>query len=370
MRGESEILEGARKKGLGCNVPGDVGEGGVRNSAIADVIKIWMWAVGSLVVGLGVTPVVYNGGKALFELVLSKDFSSMINRVAAWCGTAEMEDFFKLCWGVAAVVLVLPLIEWLGLKNHGRWPGPGGLRLPHHGSAERGNGQVMERNGRGLLEGLLGFFLVCGCFFLIGVALVEAGAFSKNRAAAWWGETFFYDLGVAVGMALVVETFYRRVVLGVFLRAMNGWLAAGLAAVMFGMVPLVLSGFSKVGAVDGELLGGWRLAGMVLGGGDVFFRLMVVFMPWFAFGLVLGWARCRTASVWLPWGFLAGWLLAERLFSRVVVPVEIPDRFAGYFASESLHYGLIPLLGVIVIGGLVPIITHGYSFQRDSEAGD
>ena len=49
MRGESEILEGARKKGLGCNVPGDVGEGGVRNSAIADVIKIWMWAVGSLV---------------------------------------------------------------------------------------------------------------------------------------------------------------------------------------------------------------------------------------------------------------------------------------------------------------------------------
>ena len=342
----------------------------MRGSAVADVIKVWVWAVGSLVLGLWLTPFAFNGGKALSELSVSKDFNGGINKIAAWSGAAGLEDFFKFCWPLSALILLFPLIEWLRLGNDMVTGNPWKVRLPHHASADHSSGQAIEVNPRGALHGFAGFIIAFGSFILIGVAMVEAGSFVRNGSAASLKEGIWLDMGLVLAVALSVEIFFRRVILGIFLRAMRPSFAIGLAAVMFAGIPFILSGFGNASGVDGETLSAFQLTAILFGGGDLLTRFIVVFSPWFAFGFVLGWARWRTASVWLSSGLLTGWLLVDRLFSKATQAVEIPDRIAGYFATESVHNGIIPLLGVVVVGGLVHVITHGYPFKRNAEAGD
>ena len=338
----------------------------VRVSAVGDVIKVWVWAVGSLVVGLWLTPVAYNGGKALSELSATKDFNGVVNKFAAWSGAARLEDFFRICWPLAALVSLFPLIEWLRLGGSGGGRGPWGVRLPHVASLGKEAGQPLKPNRWGLLQALTGFLLTFGVFVLIGYAMVKVGSFRWEADAASWRRDLLFDIGWTFALAAVIEVFFRCVVLGVFLRAMRVSMAIALAALMFGGIRFILGGFSNAETFDGETLTGVHLAGVIFGGGNLAERIVVIFLPWFAFGCVLGWARWRTASVWFPSGLLMGWLLADRLFSKATQPTEIPDRIAGYLASDSVQTGLIPLLGVLAVGGLVHLITHGYRHGRNA----
>ncbi|QTN33103.1 hypothetical protein HZ994_12520 [Akkermansiaceae bacterium] len=331
----------------------------MRISAIGDVLKVWVWAVGSLVVGLWLTPVAYNGGKALSELSATKDFSGVVNKLAAWSGAARLEDFFKVCWPVAALVSLFPLIEWLRLGGGGAVKGSWSVRLPHMASHGNGEGQAIRPNRWGPLQGLVGFLMTFGAFVLIGYMMVRAGAFRWEADGAAWQRDLVFDIGWTLALAAVVEIFFRCVVLGIFLRAMRTAMAIGLAALMFGGIRFILGGFGNAEAFDGETLSAVHLTGVVFGGGDFVGRVVTVLIPWFAFGCVLGWARWRTASVWLPGGLLMGWLLAERIFSKAAHPVEVADRVAGYLFSGSVQAGIIPLIGVLAMGGLVHLFTHG-----------
>ncbi len=327
----------------------------VRVSAIGDVIKVWVWAVGSLVIGLWLTPVAFNGGKALSELSATKDFNGVVNKFAAWSGAAGLEDFFKICWPVAALALLFPLIEWLRLGGSGNTKGPWGMRLPHVAVSVEG-GQPIRHNRWGPLQALTGFLATFGLFVLIGYVMVRAGAFRWTADGTAWRKDLLFDIGWTLALAALIEVFFRCAVLGVFLRAMRFTPAILLAALMFGGIPFILGGFGVAESFDGETLSAVHLTGVIFGGGDMAQRFVTMFLPWFAFGCVLGWARWRTASVWLPAGLLMGWLLAEKLFSKATHPLELSG---GYFFSGSVQTGIIPLLAVLVVGGLVHLLTHG-----------
>ena len=342
----------------------------MRGSAVADVIKFWVWAVGSLALGLWLTPFAFNGGKALSELSATKDFNGLVNKIAAWSGAAGLEDFFKFCWPLTALVLLFPLTEWLRLGNDKLAGTPRKIRLPHHAPADHTSGQEKAANTCGPLHAFAGFVIAFGCFALIGVAMVKAGSFVKVAGVASLKKGIWFDMALVLIVALLVEIFFRLVILGIFLRAMRPSFAIGQAAVMFAGIPFILSGFDNAAGVDGETLSAYQLTAILFGGGDLFTRFIVVFFPWFAFGIVLGWARLRTASLWLSSGLLTGWLLVDRLFSKATQAVELPGWLAASFATESVYNGIIPLLSVVVVGGLVHVITHGYPIKRNAEAGD
>lgn len=333
---------------------------------MGDVIKVWIWALGSLVLALWLTPIAYNGGKALSELSQSKDFNGVVNKAAAWSGAAVMEDFFKICWVGSAIVLLLLLVEWLDLKKVRGSKRPWLMRMPHGAASPDQPGQEVVKNRWGALQGGTGFLASLGCSLLIGIAMVKAGSFEWEGSRIGWLDGLWIGIGWTFAIAICVEVFFRQIVLGIFLRAANPFFSIALAAAMFASVPFVLSGFVGTEGIDGEALSSLGLSGIVLLGGDLMSRIVVVFLPWVAFGCVLGWARWRTASVWLPTGLLMGWLLADRLFSKVTQPVVIPDKVASYFAADSIHYGIIPLLGVIVLGGFVHVATHDFFLKRST----
>ncbi|MGJ8642985.1 MAG: CPBP family glutamic-type intramembrane protease [Luteolibacter sp.] len=338
----------------------------MRVSALSDVFKVWVWALGSLVIALWSTPICYNGGKALSELSVTKDFNGLVNKVAAWCGAGEMGDYFKVCWPLAAILLLFPLMEWLRLGNERGGKRVWSVRLPHGAAAEEGRGQPIEANRWGPLHGVAGFCLSFGCFLLIGYTLLKAGSFRWAEDYGKWHEGLFFDIGWALSLAVVMEVFFRRVLLGIFLRAMGVWAAIAVAAAMFGAVYFLMSGFAVAKSLDGEMLSAIELTGTLLAGGDLLMRIVTVFVPWFAFGCVLGWARWRTASVWLPASLLMGWLLADRLFAKATEVVEIPDKLAAFVSAGSVHEGIAPFLGVIAVGGLVHIFTYRNASGREA----
>ncbi len=58
----------------------------VQVSAFGDVIKIWLWTFGSLVIGRGLTLVAFNIDKALFEIFATKDFNGEVEKITALSG--------------------------------------------------------------------------------------------------------------------------------------------------------------------------------------------------------------------------------------------------------------------------------------------
>lgn len=281
---------------------------------MTDVAKVWVWGVGSLVMGLWLTPVIFNGGKALAELSgAQKDFNGLVNKTAAWSGAAELEDFFLICWPLAGLILMIPLVEWLALGNGGAEKGPWGIRLPY-GARRSGTGQALEGGRWGPVLGMGGLLVGFGCFVVIGAMIVKIGVMEWGAGPGGWGRDWLVWLGGALVVATVVEFVFRRVMLGIFLRAMGPVAAIGMSAAMFAGMAFVLSGFGGASGYDGETLSAVHLTGILFGGENVLGRLAGVLVPWFAFGCVLGVARWRTASMWLPTGILMGWLVAERMF--------------------------------------------------------
>ncbi len=338
----------------------------VRISAFGDVIKVWVWALGSLVIGLWLTPMAFNGGKALSELSVSKDFNGIMNKVAAWSGAAKLEDFFMVCWPIVGLLLFLPLIEWLRLgAGQNKRKGPWRIRLPH-GAGAKDSGQAIVASRYGPLEAMTGLLATFGCFLMIGYVMVAAGAYAWQSDPRAWHEGLLFDIGIALALALLIEMFFRCVVLGIFLRAMKAPAAIALAALMFGGARYLLSGFGSADAVDPETLSAVQLTGIILGGGDLAARVIAVFLPWFAFGCVLGWARWRTASVWLPAGLLMGWLLADRIFDKATDAIAVNDRLSIFLTSGSVQTGLIPLLGVFAVGGFVHLFTQRYADRENA----
>jgi hypothetical protein len=310
----------------------------VRVSAFGDVIKVWVWALGSLVIGLWLTPVAFNGGKALFEISLTKDFNGVVDKLAVWSGAARLGDFFMVCWSAVALMLLFPLIEWLRPICH-----------PH--VTDEVSPPVRTGRWEPPLRALAGFMATFGCFTLVGYVMVRMGTVGWESHPDAWRKGLLVGIGFALAFASLAEIFYRRVVMGIFLGAMNVPAAIPQAALMFGGVRYLLSGFGAAEKLDGETLSALHLTGIILGGGDLAARVITMFLPWFAFGCVLGWARWRTASPWLPSGLLMGWLLADRVFSKAHHAVA-----SGFFQT-----GLLQLLGVCAVGGFVHLITRNYA---------
>ncbi len=339
---------------MSCNDSGAVGKSCVRASGFSDVIKIWVWALCSVAIGILMTPVTYNGGKALSELSATKDFSGLVNRFAVWSGTAELESFFKICCLLAALLLLLPLLEWLRMDKTRNLNIPLSPPLPHS----------MDRIRKHLLYGLYGFVTTFVCFLFIGFIMVKIGSFSWTENPRAWRENSIHDILSVFVIAACVEILLRTVLLRIFLRQTGIHTAIPMAAAMFGGIFFLLAGFAHAESYNAENLSGLWLAKILIFEGEPLRRFIVVFVPWFAFGCVIVLARWKSASAFLPAGLLAGSLLAGRVFNKATDAVE---DASGYWFGSSVQNGIIPLIAVVVIGFFVHHFTKKHALEDKAQ---
>jgi membrane protease YdiL (CAAX protease family) len=317
------------------------------------VLKVWFYAGIVVATGAWISPIAYGAGKALGEVSSVKRTNGFLEWLGRICQEAEFSVFFLVSIIGMALLLFIPFAEWLSMNRE-----PRGKEI----------GQPLVHRRRAVLEWGTGLLLAAGFFLLIGYGLVATGSF------VWVGppkEPLKLIQGGLPWMLLVVviqEWLFRGVALGIFLRAFKAGAAISMTAVLFTAVVLLYpSGEMETLDPDASGVGFELLKQMVRRMTEPGFLVGNVLLL-LAAGWVLGYARWRTASLWLPIGLQMGWILANVLFQSSTKPVPRVDPLARLMAGDSLMNGFIPLAGVLVVGALVYFVTDSKEETLDGDA--
>jgi membrane protease YdiL (CAAX protease family) len=199
--------------------------------------------------------------------------------------------------------------------------------------------------------------LAAALFGGIGYGLLSTGSFAFRSDAEAPARMMLTLLPWVLLGTVVQEWFFRGVVLGVFLRGMGAAAAIAMAAVFFALAHFLVPAHGvNVPDPDASGVGIGLLRIMVERLADPVVLVNEI-VPVLALGVLLGYARWRTASLWLPAGIHAGWVLASGLFTGYTHAVPRSDLFARVLAGGSPVEGLIPLAGLALVGTLVYFLT-------------
>jgi membrane protease YdiL (CAAX protease family) len=75
-------------------------------------------------------------------------------------------------------------------------------------------------------------------------------------------------------------------------------------------------------------------------------------------GLILGYARYSTASLWLPIGLHSGWIFAYTFFGRIALRTPDLDSHLQYLIGDDLKEGFVPLATLAMTAALVVLLTR------------
>ena len=307
------------------------------------MLKVWLYAAAVVAAGAWASPLLYDAGKALGEVTSAKRTNGFLTWLGTLCREAPFPAFFIVTVVVMALLLFIPFVEWLDMKRAGR-----GVEA----------GQRLRKNPKGLLQWGTGFLMASGLFLLMGYGLVATGSFMWEGAPPRPLALLRGALSWALAGIVLQEWLFRGVALGIFLRAMKPLAAIALAAILFAAVGVIYPS-AGLDVRDPDAAGvGFELLGLLarrLGDPVV---LAWQLLPLVTAGWVLGYARWRTASLWLPVGLQMGWLVATALFQSATKPLPRTDPLARLLAGDSLMHGFIPLACMLVVGALVYFVTE------------
>lgn len=339
----------------------------MHSESLSDVLKVWLYAAASVVLGAWFSPLLYNAGKALAEISSAKQTNGFIEWLAGICRAAEFPRFFETSMLIAAGILFLPLIGWLRGGRAAEGGGSWKLRLPE-GARGMEAGQRLQRNPDGFRQAVRGFLLVTVLFLLIAGVLVLAGVLDWKNPGTSFFKTLLRGAIVAVVLAVLQEILFRGIALGIFLRAMRPATALGLSAVLFALVHF-LGSPPGLNVADPDAAGvGFELLGKIAAQFSEPRGVFGIFSPLLALGFVLAYARWRTASLFLPIGLHAGWIFVNGLIGSVTLAASSSNSNMWVISGTSLNQGLVPLAGIVVAGVLANYLTTDPHVADDTQA--
>lgn len=286
-------------------------------ASLNDLGKIIFYLLATVVLGALLAPPLYWGANWLAS-----------HGIQPWLAELHFRKFFHRGLLIAAVGLLWPTVKWISL------PGLEGLGL-----------QPNPRRKQDLLVGFLASFLI-----MVGLALVLMQLeIYRVRKEIQWG-----PLGSVMVSAVVVsvleEGLFRGAIFGLVARAINKWWSLFFVSALYSILHFLkpqeklpeghtvgwLSGFELIPGAFSQFQEPW----LVLGG----------FSTLFVVGLILGYARIRTASLWMPIGLHAGWILGKMGLSKIARR-RITDTLP--WLGEDITIGLASLFVVTLTGVLI-----------------
>jgi uncharacterized protein len=350
------------------------------------ILKIALYLTAVLLLGALLAPLLYTGGKWLAGLLVS--FKQTTTPVLGWIANKltvhEFDSYYNRAFLIAALALLWPVLKSLGLTRHSTG---------------------LNKNPLRLADTLTGLVLAGGFLALMGLALLQAGAFTAKPGADWAAILGQAALA-ACGAALLEEWIFRGFFLGIALRAIKPWAAILFVSAFFSILHLIQApdlNLANKSPRHPELTAlrkeNWALlatnhasdpakndwitdpaharfapskidatAGLAMTAA-IFQRnarpalFLSEFLTLFVIGLILAHARVRTSSLALPIGLHAGWVFINTLFMGTTVATRALRR--GDFSlgtgddaipliGEQLKIGLIPL-GVLLLTALAVI---------------
>jgi len=294
--------------------------------------KVLVYVMGSIVLGALLAPPLFWAGKAIVDegWLAGGIFDSLHGSM----DRARFSRYFNRAIVLAALLLLWPCLRWMSRGNERGKP----LR-------ER---LLLERNPRWAMHLLAGFLLAGGALLLHGWIYVLLDLYRPRPEHDAIAGILASALMTGFAVAFLEEFVFRGALHGIFARVTPPvmlWigLAAFFAFVHFLKPPrsYVLesvqpwSGFQMVGAIFGQL-------------GDPYF-LAAEFAVLFAIGLVLGWVRMKTASLWLAIGLHAGWVFAIKTLNPLMVRDFPPEKHMPWL-GDTMRVGAVSCIAVLLTG--------------------
>lgn len=348
----------------------------------SDVLKILLYVGIVMVVGAALAPFAYNLGKGLAEVTEDKQTNAAIAWLAGAAGRAQFPAFFKISVAVSGLALLPLLFGALRLGKNAAEANPWAAPLPAPATAGS-RGQPLQRNRQGFWQFGTGFVLAAGLLLLSGWLMVQAGCFvwkdapvstrgapnpaltaasstspAKTLPPVDWPRAARQALIAAFAIAVLEEILFRGVLLGVFLRALRPAPAIVSLSLLFAFLHFLDPPAHVLPPDPERAKAGFVLLGQILSRYADPRSLLAEFTVLAAVGVVLGAARYRTASLWLPVGLHAGWRFGIGLFQAATLPLPgLPDG-VRWLVGPTLLGGTVPLAVVVMTGFLVHAMTR------------
>ncbi len=297
---------------------------------------IVLWLAVSLFAAALLTPHLYDAGKGLAESAEAKDYPAAIESIAGSAERAKIDRYFSRSLIVSALVL-LPL-----LIRHVK-------HLPHDPQADF---YALRKSPWSKRIVHLGGGLVIGAASVGALVLVLEilGATLPRDTEFTVGKFFSKALMPALGAGVIEELIFRGLLLGLWLRTCSmrtAWIGS---SVMFSFMHFLSPPAGMAIADPRAWDAGFQILGSTLG----HFTQPAFFVTEFAtltlLGLILGWCRLRTFSLWLPIGLHAGLVFALKTISMTRT-LDPESPLHPWFIGNDLKSGLLPLsaLGVCFV---------------------
>jgi uncharacterized protein len=335
----------------------------VRVAALADVLKVVLYVIASLLLAAIISPYLYEIGKGFANVTRGKDTADQVTWLASRADSADFASFFKRALFLSAIICLIPLFYSLDLRRHARQRkrNPWTVGLPPNSIPPK-MGQPLEKVRWGILQSLTGFCLAAGFALALAWFLFALNWFDWERQPGdgqLW-KSISKSIKPALWISVLEELVFRGALLGIFLRAFRPSIAIVLLSLIFAAIHF-LSPPQQFTSLDPHGAGaGFAMLALI---GQKFLQLDLIihsFISLFLVGVILGIARYRTASLWLPIGLLAGWIFSDHLFARLAERrTDFPEKFDLYI-GQNLGEGLLPI-GCLIMTGIAVAVYLKFS---------
>jgi membrane protease YdiL (CAAX protease family) len=285
----------------------------MRNAALGEVLKVWLYAGCTVLLGAWLAPLVYDAGKALSEVSSSKQINAPIHSLADHCRSSDFPDFYRASLLLAAALLLPPFSDWLACRRAGGFRKLFGLARPTRDASSNS----LICNSLGIRQGLYGFASVTALFLMVTTVMALSGMDDWKSPPENLPSLALNLLAGALVHAFFQEILFRGIALSVFLKALPARAALAMSACLFALIQFSLNPL-QLNVHDPEASHtGLELLGEIFAQLKHFHTALASFIPLLIFGAVLGYARLRTASLWLPIGLHAAVLFSTSLSAAI-----------------------------------------------------
>ncbi len=312
----------------------------------SDALKLLAWFVGSLIIGAALAPFLYHGCKALVQLRVLGSFGDIGVWLDSKLENAHFGRYFNRSMLIGALICAYPLIKSLKLNK---------------------SLLGLDKNPNRFKDFGIGFLLSAGILFIFGMIYFWLGFFEKTNSLNFSYLSKF--MVSAISVALLEEFIFRGFLFGAVRRTTNTYSTLLFISFFFAIIHFLKPPphCAKLLAEDIHYFGtGFWTVGQIFAQFENPMFIAKGFSTLFAVGLVLGWARIYTSSLWLSIGLHAGWVFCVKTYDyHSNIPKKFNKDFLLPYIGSDLKEGLSPLIGVILTG-IIAIMWIKISRRKQS----